>query len=118
MLKRIFRIGISLAVFVLLCPGQESPSKRKSEAPKTIYPTAHGVLKSIAGSQFTLEVEEEHELKFHLTRKTRIFLQNKEVKPTQLEPGQTLDIDMQASIDGSFDAIRINIAPANPEPSK
>ena len=114
--RRIASVAAWLAVFAALCLGQErSP---KPARPKGIYPTAHGVLKSISGSQFVLEVEEEHELKFHITRKTKIFSQNKEVKPSVLEPGQTLAIDMQAALDGSFDAIRINIAAANPEPSK
>ena len=135
MLKPFLRIGTWLALLAGPCaflssgqersskparpkPPSESGAQRKPQAPKGIYPTAHGVLKSISGSQFMLEVEEEHELKFHITRKTKIFSQNKEVKASILEPGQTLDIDMQAALDGSFDAIRITIGPANPEPSK
>jgi len=86
-----------------------------SNAPKGVFPTAHGTVKSISGSQLYVEVEEEHELKFRLIRKTKIYIKSKdglkEIKASAIEPGQTVDIDMQASLDGAFEAVRITVLP-------
>ena len=83
-------------------------------APKGIYPTSRGVLKSISGSQLLVEVDDEHEMKFRITRKTRIFVSqgkqsSQEVKASALHPGQVVTIDMQSGLDGSFEAIRITL---------
>ena len=79
-------------------------------APKGVFPTAHGIVKSISGSQLFVEVDEDHEMKFRLIHKTKIFTQSKdgqgktvskEIKASSLEPGQTVDIDMQSSLGSS-----------------
>jgi hypothetical protein len=86
-------------------------------------------VKSISGSQLLLEVDDEHEIKFRLTRKTKSYIQSKdgqgknvakEVKTSSLQPGQTVDIDMKSSLDGTFEAVRIVAAkaPSNAEPEK
>lgn len=85
---------------------------------KGAYPTSHGILKSISGSELFVEVDNEHEMKFRMTRKTKLYTQSKdgqgknvakEIKPSSLMPGQTVDIDMQSSLDGSFEAVRITV---------
>lgn len=87
-------------------------------APKGVYPTSHGVLKTISGSQLLVEVDDEHEMKFRMTHKTKIYAQSKdgqgknvvkEIKTSSLMPGQTVDIDMQSSLDGSFEAVRVMV---------
>jgi len=89
-------------------------------APKGVFPTAHGSVKSISGSQLYVEVDEDHEMKFRLIHKTKIFKQSKdgqgktvtkEIKASALEPGQTVDIDMQSSLDGAFEAVHITVLP-------
>jgi hypothetical protein len=96
------------------------------DAPKGIYPTSHGVVKSISGSQLLVEVDNDHEMKFRITRKTKVFSQSKdaqgkevskEIKASSLEPGQTVDVDMQGALDGSFEAVRIAVVPPNAAPS-
>jgi hypothetical protein len=98
-------------------------------APVGIYPTSHGVLKSISGSQLLMEVDEEHEMKFRITHSTKSYMQSKdgqgknvvkEIKTSSLQPGQTLDIDMKSSLDGAFEAVRIMVSGARPnaEPQK
>jgi hypothetical protein len=71
------------------------------------------VIKSISGTQLLLEVDDEHEMKFRITRKTKIFSQDKEgakeIKASSLHPGQTVSIDMESSLDGSFEAIRVTL---------
>ena len=118
---------VYLTVWAGLClaqgPGPRKDSSGKggsvapadSNAPKGVFPTAHGTVKSISGSQLYVEVEEEHELKFRLIRKTKIYIKSKdglkEIKASAIEPGQTVDIDMQASLDGAFEAVRITVLP-------
>jgi hypothetical protein len=90
-------------------------------APKGVYPTSHGVLKSVSGTQLLLEVDDEHEMKFRITRKTKIFASQgkqdkpdtKEIKASSLHPGQTVAIDMQISLDGSYEAVRVMVETPN-----
>ena len=145
------RVGMRVFVLAglclpLVCFGQAGASGQKRvkgpvsrggsaapadpNAPKGVYPTSHGVIKSISGSQLFVEVDDEHEMKFRMTHKTKIFAQSKdgqgqnvskEVKTSSLEPGQTVDIDMQSSLDGAFEAVRIVVflgVPANAESAK
>ncbi len=130
MLKWLRRVGTGLGVLAVLCIGlgfgqMRAPSRGRSgsgrgvgnpsdpDAPKGVYPTQSGVVKSISGSQLLLEVDDEHEMKFRITRKTKIFSQNKdgtkEIKASSLEPGQTVSVDMQSALDGSFEAVRVTL---------
>jgi hypothetical protein len=134
------RVGIRVVVLAGLClalcygqqgrvPGRGRGSSGRGgnpaadpDAPKGVYPTSHGVLKSISGSQLLVELDDEHEMKFRITRKTKVFSQGKdgakEIKTSSLEPGQTVDVDMQSALDGAFEAVRITVVPANAEPPK
>lgn len=69
-----------------------------------------------------MEVDDEHEMKFRMTRKTKVYIQSKdgqgknvvkETKTSSLMPGQTVDIDMQSSLDGAFEAVRILVVSPN-----
>lgn len=134
MLRWLRRVGICVVVLAGLCLGLcygqgRVPQRGRGpgganlptdpDAPKGVYPTSHGVLKSISGSQLLVQVDDEHEMKFRITRKTKIFSQGKdgakEIKASSLEPGQTVDVDMQSALDGSFEAIRVTVVPANAE---
>ena len=96
-MKKLCTAGIRAIVLTALCFGLclgqvRAPSKGRSSgsqgrgsanpsdpnAPKGVYPTSSGVLKSISGSQLLLELEDEHEMKFRITRKTKFFSQNKQ----------------------------------------
>jgi len=53
-------------------------------------------------------------MKFRITRKTKIFSfqggqGHQEIKVSALHPGQTISIDMQSGLDGSFEAVRITV---------
>ena len=133
MLKQLARIGVFVVFATGLCFGQRPQAQGRSNgspgrgasaapadpnAPKGVFPTAHGIVKSVAGSQLFVEVDEDHEMKFRLIHKTKIFQQSKdnqgkivskEIKASALEPGQMVDIDMQASLDGAFEAVRITV---------
>jgi len=70
-------------------------------------------------------MDDEHEMKFRITRKSKIFTQTKnaegknvfkEIKASSLEPGETIDVDMQTAPDGSFEAVRITLVPLKEEP--
>jgi hypothetical protein len=58
-------------------------------------------------------VDDEHEMKVRITRKTKFLSQGKqgtkEIKASSLQPGQTVDVDMQSAIDGAFEAVRITV---------
>ena len=122
MLKKLYRVGICAAVFAAIGFGQgKAPARGRSapatvdpNAPKGVYPTSRGVLKAISGSLLVLELDDEHEMKFRMTRKTKIFASqggqsNQEIKASSLHPGQTISIDMQNGPDGSFEAVRITV---------
>jgi hypothetical protein len=129
-MKRVALVGVGIMVSAGLCLAQGPGSKKGSSgrggsvapadpnAPKGVFPTAHGTIKSIAASQLFVVVDEDHEMKFRLIHKTKIFTQSKdgqgkivskEIKASSLEPGQTVDIDMQVSLDGAFEALRITV---------
>jgi hypothetical protein len=100
-----------------------SPAPSDPKAPVGVYPTAHGVLKSISGSQLFVEMDDDHEMKFRITHKTKSYNQtkdaqgkvvSKEIKTSSLQPGQTVDIDMESSLDGAFEAVRIVVVPEAP----
>jgi hypothetical protein len=149
-LQGIYRAGPIVFVLAGLClpllcfaqggtSGQPPPKKSRHggsaapadlNAPVGIYPTSHGVLKSISGSQLLMEVDDEHEMKFRITHSTKSYMQSKdgqgknvvkEIKTSSLQAGQTLDIDMKSSLDGAFEAVRIMVvsgARPNAEPQK
>jgi len=75
----------------------------------------------MSGSQLYVEVDEDHEMKFRLIHKTKIYSQSKdglkEIKASSLKPGETVDIDMQVSLDGAFEAVRVTVVPADAEPT-
>jgi len=136
-LKRFARVGVCLVVLAGLCVGQARERTKTSagragsatpvdpNAPKGVYPTERGVLKSISGGQLFVEMDDEHEMKFRITRKTKVFAQTKdaqgknvpkEIKASSLEPGETIDVDMQTAADGSFEAVRITLVPLKEKP--
>ncbi len=74
-----------------------------------VYPVSRGILKSISGAQLMLQVDDEHEMKFRITRKTKIYSQSKEIKASALQPGQSVAVEAQSGIDGSFEAVRVTL---------
>ncbi|MCU1336940.1 MAG: hypothetical protein JWO19_2521 [Bryobacterales bacterium] len=64
-----------------------------------------------------MEMDDEHEMKFRITRKTKIFSQGKqgtqEIKTSSLHPGQAVAIDAQSGLDGSFEAVRVTVESPN-----
>jgi hypothetical protein len=62
-------------------------------------------------------MDDEHEMKFRITRKTKIFSQSKqgsqEIKASSLHPGQAIAVDAQSALDGSFEAVRVTLESPN-----
>ena len=126
MRQNLRRAGTTVVVLAGLCLPLVSSGQAGAEL-KGAYPTSHGVIKSISGSQLFVEVDEEHEMKFRMTHKTKLYIQSKdgqgknvvkEMKTSSLMPGQTVDIDMQSSLDGAFEAVRIMVVSPNAAPPK
>ena len=95
MLKSLRRVGVWVGI--ALCFGQG------------VYPISRGTLKSISGAQLTVQVDDEHEMRFRITRKTKTYAQKKEIKTSSLQPGQAVAVEAQSAIDGSFEAVRITV---------
>ncbi len=117
MRQSLCRAGTIVVVLAGLCLPLVSFGQAGAEL-KGAYPTSHGLIKSISGSQLFVEVDDEHEMKFRMTHKTKIYIQSKdgqgknvvkEIKTSSLMPGQTVDIDMQSALDGAFEAVRIMV---------
>lgn len=139
-MKGLCKAGVCVVVLAGLCFGQSRgrtgggagrggatpASAVDPNAPKGVFPTSHGVVRSNSGSQLLVEVDGDHEIKFRMTRKTKIYAQSKdaqgkvvskEIKASSLEPGQTVDIDMQSSLDGSFEAVHVTVLSADAAPA-
>jgi len=73
--KRLARVVVCVLLLGGLSFGQRVPGQERSKrstgrggsvapsdpnAPKGVYPTAHGIVKSISGSQLFVEVDEDH----------------------------------------------------------
>ena len=96
-----------------------SPATGRSTSPadpkalKGVYPTSRGVLKAISRTQLLLGMDDEHEMKLRITRKTKIFSQSKqgiqEIKAASLQPGQAVAVETQSALDGSFEAVRVTV---------
>ena len=86
-------------------------------APKGVYATSHGVVKSISKSVLTIAMDNEHEMKFRITRKTKIVSGekqgNQEIKASSIEAGQAVAVDAETALDGSFEAVRIVLESPN-----
>ena len=90
----------------------------ESNKDQGVYATSRGVVKSVSKNLLFLRVDEEHEMKFRITRKTKFLVQDKdgthELKPSSLEPGQAIAVDAQTALDGSFEAVRVLVEAPNP----
>src|SRR5436189_6476395 len=51
-------------------------------SPKGVYATSHGVVKSISKSALMVAMDDEHEMKFRITRKAKFISSDKETKST------------------------------------
>ena len=101
------------------CWGQQRPVRARGSstagrgtlndpnAPKGVYATSYGVVKSISKGVLMVAMEDEHEMKFRITRKTKFISSDKEIKSTSIEPGQSVAVDAETSLDGAFEAVRI-----------
>ena len=76
-------------------------------APKGVYATSHGIVKSISKSALIVAMDDEHEMKFRITRKTKFMSGDKEIKASSIKSGQSVAVDAETSLDGAFEAVRI-----------
>ena len=80
-------------------------------APKGVYATSRGVVKSISKSALMMAMDDGHEMTFRITRKTKMFAGEKEgsqeIKAAAIESGQAVAVDAETALDGSFEAVRI-----------
>ena len=104
MLSKTITIGMCLLGLTTLCWGQ----------PKGVYPTTYGVVKSISRSLLLVRLDDEHEMKFQITHKTKFSSQDKQglhdIKASSLEAGQAVAVDAQVALDGAFEAVRVTLA--------
>jgi hypothetical protein len=86
-------------------------------APKGLYATSHGVVKSISKSALMMGMEDGHEMTFRITRKTKFIAGEKqgsqEIKASAIESGQAVAVDAETALDGSFEAVRIVLESPN-----
>jgi len=94
--------------------GRSAPSAARD---KGVYATSHGHMKSLTKAQLVIAVDDEHEMKFRITRKTKFVAQDKdgsrEIKSSSLESGQPVAVDAETALDGSFEAVRVVLESAN-----
>jgi hypothetical protein len=95
--------------------GRGSPND--PNAPKGVYATSHGVVKSISKGVLMLAMDDEHEMKFRITRKTRFVSAVKQgtqdIRPSAIESGQVVAVDAETTLDGAFEAVRVVLESPN-----
>ena len=101
MLSKAITVGIVLLGLASLCWGQG------------VHPTTYGVIKSISRSLLLIRVDDEHEMKFQITHKTKFSSQDKQgshdIKASSLEAGQAVAVEAQVALDGAFEAVRVTL---------
>ena len=120
MLTKSLAVGILVIALSASCWGQQRPERGRGgsttgrgtpkdpNVPKGIYATSHGVVKSISKSELMMAMDDEHEMKFRITRKTKFVSGDKqEIKASAIESGQAVAVDAETALDGSFQAVRI-----------
>lgn len=130
MFLKVAAAGIIVLGLSALCWGQQRAPVRgrggstagrgalpkSSDVPKGVYATSHGVVKSISKSVLMVAMDNEHEMKFRITRKTKFVSEDKqgshEIKGDSLESGQPVAVDAETAQDGSFEAVRVVLEPA------
>jgi hypothetical protein len=70
--------------------------------------TFQGTVKSIDHKKIMVD-EEGNTMDFYLSRRTRVFNGEKEIKPSELKTGDRVKIEAVPRLDGSVDAITIRV---------
>ena len=100
-LSKAIAVGICLFGLTVPCWGQG------------VHPVTYGVIKSISRSLLLVSVDDEHEMKFQITRKTKFSSQDKQgshdIKASSLEAGQAVAVEAQVALDGAFEAVRVTL---------
>jgi hypothetical protein len=113
MLLRTIAVGVLVIALGPFGWGQQrAPMRGRSStagrgALNGVYATSHGVVKSISKSALMVAMDDEHEMKFRITRKTKFISGDKEIKASSIESGQSVAVDAETSLDGAFEAVRI-----------
>ena len=107
MFLKAISVGICLFGLAHLCFAQTSG--------QGVYPTTYGVIKSISRSVLLLALDDEHEMKFQITRKTKFSSRDKqglhEIKASSLQAGQAVTVEAQVALDGAYEAVHVTLAP-------
>jgi len=118
-------IGVLVIALAPFCWGQQRPVRGRNgstagrgalndpNAPKGVYATSDGAVKAISKSALIVAMDNEHEMKFRITRKTKFISGDKEIKASAIESGQEVAVDAQTSVDGAFEAVRIVLKSRN-----
>jgi hypothetical protein len=130
-LSKSLAVGILVIALSPFCWGQQRPPMRGrggsasgrgslpkgSDVPKGVYATSHGVVKSISKTLLTVTMDNEHEMKFRITRKTKFVSGekqgNQDIKASSIESGQPVAVDAETALDGSFEAVRVALESAD-----
>jgi len=121
-------MGILVLALSASCWGQQRPARGRGStagrgtlndpnAPKGVYATSYGVVKSISKSALMMAMDDGHEMTFRITRKTKFVSGDKqgsqEIKASAIESGQAVAVDAETALDGSFEAVRIVLESSN-----
>lgn len=129
MLSKSLAVGILAIALYSSGWGQQGPGRGRDgsttgrgtskdpNAPKGVYATSHGVVKSISKSALMMAMEDGHEMTFRITRKTKFLAGEKqgdqEIKASAIGSGQAVAVDAVTALDGSFEAVRIVLESPN-----
>jgi hypothetical protein len=70
--------------------------------------TFHGVIESVDHKKIVVD-QEGNSMDFYITRKTRVFDGEKEIKASELKRGQQIQIEAIPHLDGTVDAVTVRL---------
>ena len=78
---------------------------------ETPVATFHGTLKSVSKKELVLEVQNEHEVAFAISHKTKFLKEKKSIKAADIPSGAVLSVDGKRDILGNTEAVVVRLEP-------
>lgn len=125
------RTAISVAALIALSVSgsalsQTAPSRGRSQSPSSnrsrgsaqskapdheqeAVATVEGVFRGIVHKKILLDDENSNEMEFYVTKKTKWFAGDQELKASQVKSGDRLRIETEPRLDGTMDALNIHV---------
>lgn len=114
--RRFLAALLSVALPVLL-QGQAYPRRRTPNSPgaqgyyKGVAGTFHGKLKDVSGKEIVIQNDDDQIVTIRRSGKTKFFKNDKQVKPSDIDPATRVTIEAVEDLDLSILAVTVTVDP-------